>query len=239
GPTATLSALQPGAVYDVRVSANNSAGWHSLSTEPVRVLATNGADANGDGLPDDWQSAYRVSGGAADPDRDGLGNAAEYTAQTSPIAADTDGDGFSDFEEIHQTNPAFNTDPLASTAAPPERLQPRLVVSEDTLNFKALYGPSMPIADQAIRWSNISSGTLGLRATPEAPWITTEVTADQIVVGVDASKLSRGFYSGILRLAPTPGSDPLIEGPSCVRVNLWVATPPGGYRVYVPLLPVR
>jgi hypothetical protein len=74
-------------------------------------------DADGDGLPDYWESGYGLDpndpagdqGASGDPDQDGLTNAQEYnpSRNTNPMNADTDGDGFKDGAEV-----AFGSDPL-------------------------------------------------------------------------------------------------------------------------------
>ena len=73
-----------------------------------------GADSDGDGLPDDWESQFNLDpndstglhGAQGDPDRDGLNNLQEFRIQNtnaavfcSPINADTDGDGMDDWYE--------------------------------------------------------------------------------------------------------------------------------------------
>jgi hypothetical protein len=70
------------------------------------------ADADCDGLPDDWELASGLdpadpSDGLTDPDADGLSNAEEYALGTDPRSADTDGDGFADGVEV-----ATGFDPL-------------------------------------------------------------------------------------------------------------------------------
>jgi hypothetical protein len=74
-------------------------------------------DADGDGLPDYWESAYGLDpndsagdqGASGDPDQDGLTNAQEYSraVNTNPMDADTDDDGFTDGAEV-----IFGSDPL-------------------------------------------------------------------------------------------------------------------------------
>ena len=68
------------------------------------------ADADRDGLPDDWEIAQGLDATVAnrdeDADGDGLTNAEELVVGTSAKVADTDGDGYSDGDEIAaQGNP--------------------------------------------------------------------------------------------------------------------------------------
>lgn len=65
------------------------------------------ADADGDGLPDEWEERYGLNpfsaegenGASGDPDGDGLTNLQELDRGTDPTVADTDGDGLSDLVE--------------------------------------------------------------------------------------------------------------------------------------------
>jgi len=57
------------------------------------------ADANSNGLPDDWETFYFGAIGQnpnADPDSDGWSNIQEFQAATNPTKADSDGDGVKD-----------------------------------------------------------------------------------------------------------------------------------------------
>ncbi len=235
-PSATVSGLTIGRTYDVQVSANNNGGWHSVGTDAIRVMATSGVDANNDGMADDWAAAYGLTSASADDDGDGLTNAEEYAAHTNPHIQDSDNDGFSDYEELNQGSPLNNADALDGTEVPSEYIQPRLVLSEDELNFKALEGPTSVVSTQAIDWSNVSSGTLSLATETDAPWINASANAAQLIIGIDPSHLNRGFYSGIVRVKPAPGSDPLIGAQTCVRVNVWVDSQVGGLKMFLPVM---
>jgi len=83
----------------------------------IRVEVAIGNDADGDGLPDD----YEVENGLnpndpidafEDPDSDGLSTLEEFNAGTNPFDSDTDGDGVSDSEELSEGEDGFITDPL-------------------------------------------------------------------------------------------------------------------------------
>jgi hypothetical protein len=64
------------------------------------------ADADGDGLPDGWESGWGVSAATSDDDADGWTTSAEYAAGTSPISADTDGDGTGDGTDSQPLDPS-------------------------------------------------------------------------------------------------------------------------------------
>jgi hypothetical protein len=63
------------------------------------AASAQGADTDGDGLPDDWETEYfgsLVQGADGDPDGDGLYNQAEQELGSDPTRFDSDGDGLSD-----------------------------------------------------------------------------------------------------------------------------------------------
>ncbi len=75
-----------------------------IGVAELQVDAAAATDTDGDGLPDEWETAHGLNVGTndanADSDGDGLSNVAEFTAGTNPKAIDTDGDGFQDGLEI-------------------------------------------------------------------------------------------------------------------------------------------
>ena len=84
-------------------------------------------DADGDGLPDNWETVHGlnpndatgVNGANGDPDGDGLTNIFEYQAGLDPNSPDTNGDGISDADEdldadglVNRTEQNLGTLPL-------------------------------------------------------------------------------------------------------------------------------
>lgn len=215
---ATITDLTIGATYDVALTAFNSEGWQSTVVSPtIRLVATNGVDSNGDGLPDDWAAANGVAGGTVDSDGDGATNAAEFTAGTHPKLQDSDGDGLSDGEEL-----AAGSDPLNSSDYGTSRTQPRLLLLDDRLSFTAKKQTGGEAAPKSVEWFNVGGGTLNLQATPDAAWINANVVSNTVQISVNHANLDPGFHSSVVRLGTAPGSDPLIGSPACIRVNAWV-----------------
>jgi uncharacterized repeat protein (TIGR01451 family) len=79
----------------------------------INVVIPN--DADGDGIPDDWEIAnglnpHDPSDAGQDLDGDGLTNLQEYQLGTNPRLADTDGDGVSDGAEVLRGTNPLNAD---------------------------------------------------------------------------------------------------------------------------------
>lgn len=71
----------------------------------VAVTVTLGGDADGDGIPDDYERVHpcmnpTAPDAGADPDADGLVNSAEFARGTDSCVDDTDGDGLKDGMEV-------------------------------------------------------------------------------------------------------------------------------------------
>ena len=81
----TLNNVQPSQGGQYRVLITNAA----LTTLTLNATwnLTVLPDADGDGLPDAWESAHGLSDALADADGDGLSNLAEYRSGTSPTNA--------------------------------------------------------------------------------------------------------------------------------------------------------
>ena len=82
----------------------------------VGAFMTAAADADADGMPDDWEALYspplytNVVDAANDPDSDHLTNIDEYENGTDPADADTDGDSLFDGWEV-----TYGFSPLSTT----------------------------------------------------------------------------------------------------------------------------
>lgn len=97
--------------------------YYSTALSPERVRALYEAysvDSDGDGMPDNWESAYGLN--PLDPadanqdfDNDGLTNLQEYTLGLLPNNPDTDGDGYPDSVEdntgVYVSETQTGTDP--------------------------------------------------------------------------------------------------------------------------------
>ncbi|MEZ4528797.1 MAG: thrombospondin type 3 repeat-containing protein [Desulfobacterales bacterium] len=115
--TFTAEMPDPGVLYYFGIKVIDEAGNISpltVLTSPVKSYAP---DADGDGMPNAWESSsglnLSVNDAQTDDDGDRLTNLQEYQWQTDPKHSDTDRDGYSDGDEIYQ-----GTDPLDSGSYP-------------------------------------------------------------------------------------------------------------------------
>lgn len=82
-----------------------------------RITVNTSGDADGDGLPDDYETANGLNpndpvDAFEDVDNDGLSALDEYNYGTDIHKADTDGDGINDGEEVVAGNDGYITNPL-------------------------------------------------------------------------------------------------------------------------------
>ncbi len=90
--------------YGIALQASGHAGW--LTNVGVTCIGVD--DSDGDGMPDWFESFYKVSDPDADADDDGLSNYYEYLSGTNPTEKDTDGDGTFDGGEYGVASGATN-----------------------------------------------------------------------------------------------------------------------------------
>ncbi len=95
-------------------AVDDAGNWSDLG--PGTAARTPFDDANGNGLPDDWEATVNLGratpmGVDEDVDGDGLTTRDEYELATNPNAGDTDGDGMGDgWESSHGLNPSVAAD---------------------------------------------------------------------------------------------------------------------------------
>ncbi|HOY59625.1 MAG TPA: hypothetical protein PK640_16005, partial [Verrucomicrobiota bacterium] len=116
----TLELPRGGVSYWFALRAQDEAGnLGPLSN--VALARSQQDDADGDGLPDDWESSrglnpFDPTDADRDDDGDGLVNRREFDAATDPNSWDTDGDGLNDRWEIEAgLDPTSASDPTEDT----------------------------------------------------------------------------------------------------------------------------
>lgn len=102
---ASLGRFAATGLYESAVTATCTTPFGTIQRESLAGFAVaTGTDADGDGMSDAWERAYRLSPAGAgdaggDPDNDGLTNRAEALFGTDPNDADSDHGGESDLSE--------------------------------------------------------------------------------------------------------------------------------------------
>lgn len=235
----TLSLLDPGFVWFFAVQTHDDWGRLSRVSNVVSVLVSDGVDDDGDGMPDDWESAYDVDDPLQDEDGDGISNAEEARYRTHPHYADTDGDGFSDGTEI-----VGGSDPLDANSTPATYENytsgllplPELNVEPRALIFRAYTGGPNP-PTQYVDVSNLGGGVLAPVIADDAAWLTMTLDGETLSVQVDQTGLPAGHYRAVITVAGASGSFTQ-NSPQNVVVDLWVlaGAPPAHGKVYLPLI---
>ncbi len=97
--------------FEIESTGTSTTGDEFSRVGYASTYVSDANDADGDGMPDDWESNVgldpTVDDSGNDPDADGLANLQEYQNGTDPFSSDTDADGLTDGEEIN----TYSTDP--------------------------------------------------------------------------------------------------------------------------------
>jgi hypothetical protein len=114
--------------FDSADYGNDPINWHTATPTPAAPNEGSvSSDSDGDGLPNDWETAHGLDpdratgddGADGDPDGDTLSNQDELAAGTHPRNADTDGDQLPDNWELdHNLLPTDGTGPNGTLGDP-------------------------------------------------------------------------------------------------------------------------
>jgi PKD repeat protein len=101
--------------YKITLLVTDNEGATGITSITIFVTKSEGNDADGDGLPNDWEITYGLdpfdpSDAALDSDKDTLTNLEEYLLGTDPMKFDTDGDGVIDSTDAFPTDAAASID---------------------------------------------------------------------------------------------------------------------------------
>lgn len=210
------------------------------------VLATT-ADSDGDGLPDDWESAYGLDPDQADStddgDGDGLDALGEWLFGTDPNDPDSDGDGADDLLELQVSlDPLDGTD-QAPTAALVAGSTAGFVGTPIGLDATGSTDPAGQVLDYTWRLTTRPAGStlsgLGLRGptptlTPDAvgEWVITVEVGDGR--WTDSAAVSVYVHSGTT--VAIPGDfESLVDAAAVLVDGMTVALGPGTHAASVTL----
>ncbi|NJO18016.1 MAG: hypothetical protein HC877_20500 [Thioploca sp.] len=205
----------PGTMYYFGIMAIDVSGNVSPLTTLNTPVRSNATDADGDGIPDLWETSNGlnpiVSDAADDDDGDMRINLEEYQYRTAPYNSDTDKDGYSDGDEIAQgTDPNdFESfpDPLLYGGCEGDSWVPEVHFKYEDSNFKEtmawISGWSYSLTE--IGKYNKAYGIKGAFCLPECGYISSKFLLDflnnkyygQHVTSKSATKT---IWEGVLKL---------------------------------------
>ena len=199
--TFTLTGLTIGQRYEYGINPYDAIGNVGPGVT-VDAVFVNPADANTNGLPDQWEALYGVSDPNADPDHDGLTNLQEYLFGTDPNNAYSGGGKHSDGEVMAAGLQA------CSPLDPGPHQTPKLtLVGDNTAKFTvAINSTNAP--SQTIKIINTGADILDWMATPSDAWIVLDKTSGGLMdgsvkIGVNPNGLPPGHYKGKVTLNNT------------------------------------
>lgn len=101
-PAVPFGTLYPKSLTPNHIASNGRITLTTTNDQNQQVILqiTPHNDADGDGVPDDWELAHNITAGTGDQDGDGLSDAEEFANGGNPFEKDTDGDGMADGVEL-------------------------------------------------------------------------------------------------------------------------------------------
>ncbi|WP_455222535.1 beta-propeller fold lactonase family protein [Kaarinaea lacus] len=245
GNARLLATVESDTTVLIALDLDNNSEYEIDGTIPFVVIAEAGSDpgdADGDGMPDSWETSYGLSNttyadASDDNDTDGLENYTEYGLTTSPINSDSDTDGMPDgWEVTYGFNPldiadaavdtdsdqavnlqefTYGTDPTDAFSTPAD-LSVAKSVSLATVSARTLYEYTLSV-------SNLGPGLArGVTLTDTLP---PGVEIYTVVPGILPSPWDCTIGTGTLSCAPiVPGSGTMNSGES-VAITVPVIAP--------------
>jgi hypothetical protein len=138
---------KPFGSYKITLIVTDNDGATGIASINISVTKLEGNDADGDGLPNAWETMYGFdpfdpSDAQLDSDGDTLTNPEEYRLGTDPLKFDTDGDGVTDSYDAFPIDPAASVDTDGDHY--PDSWNPRKSEKDSTTGLKLDAYPNDP-----------------------------------------------------------------------------------------------